>query len=286
MRFYQGLQAKPARATNWAQATSAISAEIYGRLMHSKGNELEADNENGRLEPEFYMVFFTANDRNQSWNMLSNSTPALYAKLKKDYPDWVEGFVFGVGEVLQDQYDIAVNTKGDWLFTNFETEVQMRTLKQMIPTNLYGILFVTRDGVPLFGPQANTEEQIKDIFAKVNGLLQHIAPTDPRGWVAEAHYLKAVQPVAYAHGHADPTLIGNPLSAATLKQMKIRKVDATFEVAADGKITSVVVDPATVPEKLVPMFTTGFQKKCLFVPAVDNGTFVAGTYHYHIDVAP
>ena len=217
--------------------------------------------------------------------MPSASTPALYAKLKHDYPDLVEGFVFGVGEVLQDQYDIAVNTKGDWLFTNFETEVQMRTLKQMIPTNLYGILFVTRDGVPLFGPQANTEEQIKGIFEKVNGLLKHVVPTDPRGWKAEGYYLAAVQPVAYAHGHADPTMIGNPLSAATLKQMKIMKVDATFQIAADGSITSVEVDPATVPEKLVPMFTNGF-KKCLFVPAVDNGAFVAGTYHYHLDVAP
>jgi hypothetical protein len=286
VRFYQYLQGKPARAENWAKAGSAISTELYGRLMHYSGNDLATDNENGRPEPEFYMVFFTDNDRNKSWNMLGGSTPALYAKMMKDYPDDVQGFVFGVGEVLQDHYDVATNTHGEWMFTNFDTEVEMRTLKKMIPSNLYGLLFVTRDGIPLFGPEASSDDEIKATFAKVNGLLKHAANRDTRDWIARAYYFRAVQPVAFAHGHSDPLLIGNPLVAARLRQMKIYQVDATFKVAADGSITSVDVKPGTMPPETVKMFNTGFQRGCLFVPAVDNGKFVDGTYEYHMQVAP
>jgi hypothetical protein len=286
VRFYQALQGKPARADNWAHAGSAVSAELYGRLMRYSGNDLVPDSENGRKEPEFYLVFFTDNDRNKSWNMLSGSTPALYAQLIKDYPDDVQGFVFGVGEVLQDHYDIATNTHGEWMFTNFDTEVEMRTLKKMIPSNFYGLLLVTRDGIPLVGPEASTDEDIKASFVKVNAILKHAANRDTRDWRARAYYYRAVQPVAFAHGHSDPLLIGNPLVAARLRQMKIYQVDATFKVAADGTITGVDVKPGTMTPDTVKMFATGFQRGCLFVPAVDNGKFVDGTYEYHMQVAP
>src|SRR5580658_2962245 len=176
LRFYERLKDVPARAADWKQATSPISAELYGRLMHYSGDELATDNESGRPEPEFYIMFYTTNDQNLSWNMLQRSTPQLYAKLIKDFPDLVQGVVFGVGDTAQDQFDISVHTKGDWMFTVFETEVQMRTLAHLIPTNLYGIVVLTRNGVPLFGPDAATDDQVKETFQKLTGLLEHMKP--------------------------------------------------------------------------------------------------------------
>jgi hypothetical protein len=202
----------------------------------------------------------------------------------KEYPDLVQGVVFGVGDTAQDQFDISVNTKGDWMFTTFETEVQMRTLTHMIPTNFYGIVVMTRNGVPLFGPDSATDDEVKATFEKFTALLDHSRMMDPKVWLARAHYYLAVQPVAFAHGHSDPLLMGNPLVAATLRKMKIYKVDATFHVAADGKIASVDVTPYDMAPNTVKMFSDGFQRGCVFVPAVDNGKFVEGTYKYHMEV--
>jgi hypothetical protein len=286
VRFYQRLKDVPARADNWKNATSKISAELYGRLNRYAGAELAADIEDGRQEPEFFIIFFTTGDKNMSWNELQRSTPELYANMVKDYPDLVQGVVFGVGDTAQDQFDISVNTKGDWLFTTFETEVQMRTLTHLIPTNLYGIVVMTRDGVPLFGPDSATDEQVKATFDRFRGLLEHMRMNDPKVWIARAHYYLAVQPVAFAHGHSDPMLMGNPLVASTLRKMKIYKVDATFHVAADGKITGVDVTPYDMPPATVKLFTDGFQRGCVFVPAVDDGKFVDGTYKYHMEIAP
>jgi hypothetical protein len=287
VRFYKGLQDRPARASNWKNAQSKISAELYGRLLHYNGNNLEGDNEDGRAEPEFYMVFYTNDDKVQSWDELSRSTPALYSKLVADYPGMVQGVVFGhPQEAMQDFMDVATNTKGEWMFAQFHWEVQMRALQKLMPTNLYGIVVMTRDGVPLFGPESQTDEQVKAIFEKFNGLLLHIKPQDMKGWGARAYYAKAVQPVAFANGKSDPVLIGNPLDEVKLRQMNILKIDATFHVAADGKVTQVEVEPNGMAPNMVAMFTSGFKRGCLFVAAVDHGKFVDGTYKYHLEVAP
>jgi hypothetical protein len=286
VRFHDRLKDAPTRAANWKDATSKVSGELYGRLMHYSGNDLVKDDEKGRVEPEFYMIFYSTNDKNMTWNMLRRSTPALYSKMIRDYPDLVQGVVFGVGEEMSDHFDLAVNTHGEWMYTVFQEEVQMRTLKTTIPTNLYGIVVVTRDGVPLLGPDASTDEEVKATFGKLTGMMKHVQGQDVRDWQARAHYFMAVQPVAFASGHSDPLLMGNPLVPAVLRQMKLYNVDATFKVAADGTISSVQMKPGEMAPATEKMFVTGFQRGCLFVPAVDNGKFVDGTYEYHMTVAP
>lgn len=287
VRFQKGLKDAPARASNWKDAQSKVSAELYGRLLHYNGNALEGDVEDGRPEPEFFIIFYTNDDKVQSWDELGRSTPALYSKLVADYPGLVQGVVFGhPQEAMQDFMDVATNTKGEWMFTQFHEEIKMRTIQKMMPTNLYGIVVMTRDGVPLFGPESQTDEQVKAIFEKFNGILQLMRPQNIRGWGARAYYTKAIQPVIYADGKCDPVLIGNPLDGEKLRQMKVYKIDATFQVAADGKVTSVEVSPEGLQPNMVEMFANGFKRGCLFVAAVDHGKFVDGTYKYHLEITP
>jgi hypothetical protein len=286
VRFYNRLKDLPARSADWKNAKADVSSEVYGRLLHYSGNDLVADSEAGRPEPEFFIIFYVTNDDNLSWNMLQRSTPDLYAQMLKKHGDLVQGMVFGDGMTyaLQDHYDVATHTHGDWLFANFASEALMRSLVRMTPTNLYGVLVITRQGIPLFGPDAATDEQVKATFDKFNALLDHMRPDDPKVWVAQYHYYNAVQPVAFMNGHSDPMLIGDPLSVGILRRMKIFKVDATFHVSADDKVTSVEVVPNGMSDAMVKMFTDGFQTKCVFVPAVDHGKFVDGTYTYHLEV--
>jgi hypothetical protein len=291
VRFYTELKKQPARASDWKKASSKVSAELFGRLMHYEGDAnshaLANDDETGRQEPEFFIIFYTTNDQTHSWDLLSRSTPALYAKLVKDYPDLVQGVVFGVGEnSAQEHFDNAVNTKGEWMYALFADENKMRTLQRRIPTNLYGIVVMTRDGVPLFAPpDSTTDEQVKDTFDKFRAMLSHMRQNDPKVWAAQAHYLRATQPLEYANGHCDPLLMGNPLVESTLKMMNIFVVDATFKIAADGRIMSVEVKSADMTDNQLRQFSDGFKRGCLFVPAVDHGKFVDGIYHYHMEVA-
>lgn len=287
IRFYQGLKDQPARAADWKQATSSVSKELYGLLLHYKGDNLEGDDQSGRQEPEFYIIFYTADDKIQSWDILSRSSPELYSKLMKKYPGLVQGVVFGLQtEDMQAYSDVATNTKGEWMFVQFRNEITMRTLQKLTPTNLYGIVVMTRSGIPLFGPESQTDEQVKAIFDKFNLLLLHMKPEDPKGWAARAHYLRAIQPVAFADGHSDPILVGNPLDDSKLRQMKVYNLTAKFQIAADGTVKDVDVDPTGMQPNMVAMFSSGFKRGCLFVPAVSHGKFVEGAYTYHVELKP
>jgi hypothetical protein len=289
VRFYKGLKMKPARADDWKQATSAISSEVYGRLLRYEGDAqshtLVTDNEAGRPEPEFFIIFYTNNDNNHSWDLLRRSTPDLYAGLVKDYPGLVQGIVYGSFESQQDHLYNSVNTRGDWMYAIYDEEVRMKNIQHMVPTNIYGIVVMTRDGVPLFGPDATTDDQVKATFANFSAMLAHMRPNDPKVWRARAHYLTAVQPVAFADGHSDPLLMGNPLLESALRQMKIYQVSAKFRVAASGAITDVDVSSPDMTPAQIKQFSDGFKRGCLFVPAVDHGKFVDGTYSFRMDVS-
>ncbi len=118
-------------------------------------------------------------------------------------------------------------------------------------------------------------------------MLTHVEDRDLRDWKSRAYYYATVQPAAFASGHCDPLLMGNPLVPAVLRKMKIYNVDATFHVKADGTITSVEMKPGELSPDMEKTFSAGFQRGCLFVPAVDNGKFVDGTYEYHMEgIAP
>jgi hypothetical protein len=149
----------------------------------------------------------------------------------------------------------------------------------------FSLVVVNREGVPVFSALNPGDPEIGKVFADLTGLLELLRPGNPRSWPDRAYYLRAVQPVAYAHGHADPVLVGNPLVPEGLKKNGVTHVDATIAVAADGLVTEVTVKPdAGVSAKMLTALGDALKKACVFVPAVDNGKFVAGSYNYHLEV--
>ncbi len=77
------------------------------------------------------MIFYSTNDKNMTWNMLRNETPALYRQDDPRPPGPDPGRQSsGSARRSADHLDLAVNTHGDWMYTEFATEVEMRTLKQ------------------------------------------------------------------------------------------------------------------------------------------------------------
>jgi hypothetical protein len=284
VRFNEGLKKIPERAADWSMGRSKVTQEIVGGLMAYEGDHLVPDDLKGRPEPEYYMVFYATNGTSQSWDMIGKSTPELFAKLQKDHPGMVQGVFFGVNETPAEHKFMATSMKGGWLVTDFRKQVEMDTLRAMKPTISYGIVFMTRNGMALFGPDATNEAQVKAIFDQANGLLEHVRLDNPHFWPARAHYLGALQAAANANGKSDPVLVGNPLVADGLRQRKILVVDAAIKVGADGKATDVQLKPEGVPAAMVGPLADALRRACVFVPAVDHGKFVDGVYAYHMDV--
>jgi hypothetical protein len=287
VRFYEKTKTNPARADDGAQARSVISEEIADHVSRVKGDKLVPADLKGRPEPEFFHLFYASNGVGKSWDMLGHSAEP-YGKLQQLYPGMVEGIFFGLRHKAFEHASMATSMNCPWLVANYSEENKLPTIMQFAPLqdqDSYGLVVVTRGGIPIFSAVNPEDTDLTRVFADLTGLLEIMRPGNPRGWQDCAYYLRAIQPTAFANGHADPVLVGNPLVPAGLRKNGVSLVDAMIDVAADGHVTAVTITPESkIPAKVQGPLGDALKKACLFVAAVDHGKFVAASYHYRLEV--
>ncbi len=287
VRFDETARRLPARAADWAQGKSRLSLELKGRVSRVEGEQLVPALFAGRPEPQFLIVFYANNSVGKSWDMLGHAVEP-FNQLKQAFPGQSEGLFFGMWHKFDEHRDMALQMKLPWLVADFAEENHLTSVVQFAPLSdkeSFSLVVLNRDGVPVFSASNPDNAAIDKVFADLTGLLELMRPGNPRGWADRAHYLRAVQPVAYAAGQADPVLVGNPLVPEGLRKNKVSRVDATLTVAADGSVTAVALKPeANVSAKMSAALVDALKQACVFVPAVDHGKFVDGTYHYVLEV--
>ena len=283
VRFHQQAVAKPARAADWAEAKSAISQELLGRVLRVQDDRLVPAELKGRPEPEFFILFFASHGEGKSWEMLGTAGP-LYAQAQAEFPGLVEALFFGVGHNGTDHADMAVSMKLPWLVADLSEERHMPLISEFAPANSYGMVVVNRDGVPLFSSPADSAAAVQQVMNDLLELLQLMRRDNPASWKDREYYWRAVQPVAHAAGRCEPMLIGDPLRAEALRQHGVFRFDAAIQVAADGHVSGAVVKPGgDLPAELTAPIGEAL-RQAVFVPAVDAGKWVAGDYTYHFEV--
>lgn len=286
VRFHEQIKDSPPRADDWrASANRKVSYEVREHAMHVQDQRLVPADLTGRREPRFFIVIYGTNGDGKGWEVIDAVLP-LYRKLQAAFPGEAEALFFGVDHKSSDHRNMAVSKQMPWLVTDLSQQPNMTILRRFIPGTKVGVVVFSRDGVPLFSRDASEFDQIAQPVADLIVLLETIRPENPKGWKDRAHYLRAIRPVVFAQGHADPVLIGNPLVPEGLRQRKIRRVEATLTVAADGAVTRVDLNSsaADLPTAMRSPIADALQKACIFVPAVHNGQFVDGMHLYVLDV--
>ncbi len=287
VQFYQESKETPPRATDWAQTKSELGFDV----VHHGPNRLKNDalveaKFAGQPEPLFYVVVYVSNGESRTWDLLGKVVP-MYNEIHPRYPEEFEAILFGIGNSAGDHKNMAVSMKVPWLVTNVYDQANLPILRTFAPVESKGGLIVfSRSGVPLFGRDIDDADHVTEPMTQLGAALDAIRPDNPKGWKDRAYYLRAIQPVAFATGHSDPVLVGNPLRADGLRQRKVYLVDATIAVSADGHVTSVAVTPdeKNLPAAMAAPLGDALKKATLFVPAVQDGKFVDGTYHYRLEV--
>lgn len=283
VRLYEELRTKPARASDWADAKGTISQELFGNVMRVEGGRLVPASLKGRPEPEFFVLFFASHGAGKSWEMMGNATPG-YARIQQEYPGMIEAVFYGLGHTRADHADMAAGMNLPWLVTDLSAQGSMDRISHFAPGDGYGMVVVNRDGVPLFSSGADSEAAVKQVMGELAGLLQLMEPGNPASWKDRAYYLRAIQPTAYADGQCDPVLVGDPLRPDALKQRGVFRFEAAIQVAADGRVSDVVVKSGgdLPPEFAAPIGEA--LRQAVFVPAIKNGKWVNGVYAYHFEV--
>jgi hypothetical protein len=117
----------------------------------------------------------------------------------------------------------------------------------------------------------------------MEALLTVMRPGNQRSWPDRLYFYRAARLGAFKTGRADPMLVGHLLSMEALAKAGITTVAATLEVAADGTVTSAVVQPTggVTSENAVMIAET--LKKSAVVPAVADGKFVDASFEIRLE---
>ncbi len=286
VRFHEQVGNKPAPAARWADANGDVTGRLRAHLREFVSANLLPANLNSRPEPEILIMFYVDAAQGDSWDMLAKAT-APYNALMQKHPGQVEGVQFGMHQGGPSLYSgLASRANLPWMLIAYEEQPRITPLARLAPGRGDRALFaLSRDGVPIFGTENPDEAAINQFFADVDALLALMRPNSPQSWPDRAHYLSALHAHRHQQDQAGPILVGDPLVPRRLKAAGIMRVEAKIEVGADGKVTGVKIkEDGSIPAQTIPHLTGPLERSAVFVPAVDRGQFVSGTYDYLLEV--
>ena len=285
VRFHDQSKHKPARAENWKDAKSPVSIDMLRYTVKVSGSNLVPPQFDGRREPQFYAVLYSSPSELRASDVIDAVLP-IYPQLMQAFPDEVEVLFRGVGQDPGEHRRIATSKAMPWLVSKSNEQEKWKAVRLAAPRETPGVVVFHRGGAVLYYVDGTEVNEIARPIKQLAVLLETIRPDNPKGWKDRAHYLRSIQPTIHAQGRSDPVLVGNPLQAEGLRQRKIYRVEATLSVDADGKVTAVDLNPdeANLPSAMSGPIATALKRSAVFVAAVENGKFVAGSYHYLLEI--
>ncbi|MSU49064.1 MAG: hypothetical protein EXS37_08280, partial [Opitutus sp.] len=287
VRFYQAIAGRPARADRWSDAKGQASGELIGRLQIAERGQLQAFNFTAVPEPELLIVLFGGKrnpDAAPPYFLLDNLAPFIN-RVQRVYPGRVATVVWAVRQA-------NMNLKGlpnarTWLVADPEKQSAMKVVSRFAPVGGFVMVLMTREGIPLLGGAANDVGEVMKFVDGASDMLWQLNPANPRGARDRLHYLRAVRPAEFAQGKSDPLLLIDPLRVDALRQRGVARVEARFGIKADGGVAEVEILPGSkLPPPLVAPLTEALRMNTIFLPAIDQGAPVTGSYLYDLKIAP
>ena len=285
VRFDEQAGNKPKPAPQWSDATGQLTGRLRGYLREFQGINLVTTDLAARPEPQLLIVFYVENSASGSWDMVAKSI-APYQALQAKHPGQAAGIQYGVNHGAQEHSDMGLRAKAPWLLVDYDEQRRVPALFRVTPgRSEFALYLFSRDGVPVIAASNPDEAAVARFFVDAGVLLDLLQPGNPLTWLDRAHHLGAIQVARHGQDRAGPILVGDPLVPKGLRERGIFRVEGKIEVGVDGKATAVTLkdDPA-IPAAMAPALAKALQRSSVFVPAVDHGQFVAGTYDYLIEV--
>ncbi len=288
LRFYHALAEFPARAGRWPAAHRPVTRELLGRtlrLEYQYRKLIPADLA-ALPEPEVIVVLYGSHADGNAWTMANNYIPT-HRRIQSVYPDQVATVFYELWHSPDEQAAITRETWAPWLVVDQSRQMETPTLSRLAPKDGALMVALTRDGDVLLSVRPKRLADAREFVDSLADLLWTAHPANRRAWADLVHYGRTVRPLEFASGTDGPRLIGNPLKADGLRQRGVTRIEARLEIGADGKVTAATLLPgAFIPEKMAVPLTDALRLHTVFLPAIDHGTPVAGTYDYVFDVPP
>ncbi len=285
VRFHQAIASRPARAERWSEAKGQASGDCVGRLLRAEKGKLQPFNFASVPEPELLIVLYGGRripDTDSPTFLLDNLAPFI-SRVQRVYPGRVATVVW-----MSRPSNVNVRSLPSahaWLIADPNKLMDFKIAARFAPGEGFGMVLMTREGIPLTGGPANDVGEVMTFVDHASDILWQLNPANPRSARDRLHYLRAVRPIEHAQGRAEPVLLIDPLRVEALRQRGVGRVEAAFEVGADGGVTGTEVLPASsIPPPLIAPNTEALRRNTIFLPAITQGAPVSGNFHYTLKV--
>jgi hypothetical protein len=285
VRFWRGIQGRPARAERWSDARGAVSAELIGRLQQGDRGQLRPFDFEKVPEPELLIVLFGGRrdpDAASPHYLLDNLAPFV-SRVQRVYPGRVPAVVCALRQANLNVRSLP--SARTWLVADPDKLGGMKVLPRFAPGAGFSMVLMTREGVPLIGGPANDVTEVMNFVDGASDILWLLNPANPGGARDRLHYLRAVRPVEYAESQAQPLLLVDPLRMDALQQRGVRRIEARLVINAEGALSEVELQPGSeIPEVLQAPIAEALRRGALVVPAIERGSPVTGELRYQLKV--
>ncbi|MDO8544440.1 MAG: hypothetical protein Q7S40_28710 [Opitutaceae bacterium] len=287
VRFHHAIASRPPRSGRWSDAKGEATRELIGRLRKAdRGQQLPFDFA-AVPEPELLIVLYGGRrdrDAEQPHFLLDNLAPFIN-RVQRVYPDRVAAVVWST---RQSNLNVrSLPNARTWLVADPEKQSGMRRISQFATGVGFVMVLMTREGIPLLGGPANDVGEVMQFVDRASDVLWQLNPANPRSARDRLHYLRATRPVQFAEAKVEPVLLIDPLRTDALRERGVTRVDAKFEVAADGSVAQIELLPTSqLPASLSGALTEALRRGGIFLPAIDHGVPVAATYSYALKIEP
>ena len=287
-RFYRAIAARPVRADRWADAQGKATREMIDntRQLDFAKQVLVPANLGALAEPELLVVFYGYQNLPGAWLIVNNIGPN-YQRVQRLHPGLAHGVFYGLAPTAAEHESMAVAAWMPWLVTDFARQGRIATLRRFERPGVPLAAILTRQGDPLLLEEPTDMNVVRRVVDELVALAWLTNPYNIDAWNDREHYGRAVRPLQFANGSTGPELIGNPLRPEGLRVRGVGRVGAQLEIDATGKVTGVALQPGSrVPENLAGPIADAVRRSAVFLPAIDHGQAVAGTYAYVLEVPP
>lgn len=256
----------------WSESRSKIAKEIQGRLQVLSGGEVRAFDPGDRLEPEYYLIYFSAH-----WcGPCRRFTPRLveeYHRLKHTAPDRFELIFVSNDHGAREQEKYVREVGMPWPFVRYRALGAVQSLQQWAGNGIPCLVLIDREGNLIFHSY-NGDHYVgpDDVLLKFESLLTQLGENGtPRH--EKVHRLEVLVHTRSRPADGPPRGYWVRVDPELFPTLIGKTVSLGLEIGVDGRVSSVQVDESVsdIDAMRLRQVALGWQ----FLPAIKEGVPVA-----------
>jgi hypothetical protein len=277
VRVHKESAASSGEPVAWGKSEDATARELVGRLARLQDGKLVPADVSTRPTPDFIVAFFGSRGNGDAWAAVEELRK-LHTRCATEQRPQVSIIFFSRDAKESDHIAFVRDTGMPWLIADYSktefTEIKSRYSDAPAPL----VVVFARGGVPLFQSTEPKKAAVEDCLKRFVTFLDLQAPNAVASFKERYYYWANVQPVLHQGDTCGPTMIGSLLNVRSLKEEGLGAFSAQLQISAQGRVEN--AELTGVPPSLTEKVTEGLRRS-LFVPAIDHGKAVAGTYTYN-----